>query len=195
MRKKKSIIAALAVLTLVPLSGCSNVRQQDPWFNRTRFEEGTYYFQSIEGFNNNEAIVFDESSYFVCTPLTEEENDAYEDLIDEEAPNGLWWGPGDPNDFQIEWFNCYFANMPSLNFFSWTVDGQGYHSTGWIGKTGEMVHDQWYYDYQSLYDEANRWVNAYIELHEENEVLTEVRMTLWIQDVCELVVYFSFVAA
>lgn len=203
LKKKFKLEAALTaiVVGVSSLASCNNTIQQDPWFNTSYFQAGTYYFKSIEGTNTSEDIIFDESSYFVCTPFaSSEEEEAYDDMIREETPNGLWaCAIGEPRggDLKFEWFNCYFANMPSMTFVSWMVTGQCYNSTGRKTVDGQTVRNEWYYDYQDLFDSGKIKfsIATNIELHEENDVLTEARVSFYIPDVCDLVMYFSFVAA
>lgn len=188
LKEKAQKIVAVSLLGLVSLASCSPTEQKDSWFNVSYFQAGTYYFESIEGYCYSEDIEFDESCYFVCTPLTGMDASNYETMIREEAPNGLWGlAAGLPNAFRFEWFNCYFADMPSLQRVSWTEKGQYYAAWG-------EKESKWYQDYQSVFD-SNKNISAYVELHEEDEVLTEARVTFSIPEICELLMYFSFVAA
>lgn len=188
-----------ASLSLLMLASCGGNQAADSWWNRFYFDEGTYYFESMEGYCTNDKIKFDESTYFVLSYL--EDGDAYDDMIRAETPTGLWGSANgvrgeEYTDLKFEWFNCYFAEMPSLRFFAQLPEGKVYGSTGEMSTEEGYVHNQWYLDYPEAFSGQSPWpITASIELHEENQALSAVRITFYIPDVCELVIYFTFVPA
>lgn len=195
---------AVSALGVLSLASCMNTNQQDPWWNTGDYGVGTYYFESMEGTRTSEDIKFDESSYFVVTALADyDEKTAYEKMIGAEAPIGLWdWvsGMSDEGEYlylKMEWFNCYFAEMPSFNSIGSSPEGQIFQAIDEKTVDGETVRNEWYYDYQELFDseKIKNGIFAIVELHEENDALSEVRISFEIPDVCDLVMYFSFVAA
>jgi hypothetical protein len=201
---KRSLISLFSVLTLglpiCALSSCHN--QRDPWWNTNVFQEGTFYLASIEG-KCSPLLKFDASSHFILSGYNEEqEGMELRYFVSEKAPNGLWEAfcadedGTSTKEAKLEWSNCYFAEMPAFYHVARLEEGQWYQPVYMAGSNSlGYTKTKWETDYPGCYvneDGTSAYgISAYFTLHQENDVLTNLKLHFTIKGVCDLTMLFS----